>query len=105
MSTHTGWRVKIVVVARLLIGWVLLVVVDGISIVMVEMLNGKQLLWIMMLILVVAWLVKDLLGMRGLPVPRIEGLCRVRGSLAAVEGVTTASFMKFVALIVSMALL
>lgn len=100
MPTHTGWRVKIVVVARLLIRWVLLVGVAGISIVMTEL--WMLLLWIMMLVLVVAWLVIGLLGVRGLPVPRIEGLHRVRGMLAAVEGVTTASFMEFVALIVSM---
>lgn len=98
MPTHTGWRVKIVVVTVLLIGWVLLVA--GISIVMKEL--WMRLWWIIMLVLVVAWLVKGLLGVRGLPVSRIEGLCRVRGSLAAVKGVTTTSFVEFLALIRSM---
>lgn len=100
MPTHTGWGAKIVVVARLLIGWVLLVVVAGISIVMTEL--WMLMLWIIMLVLVVAWLVKGQLGVRRLPVTRIEGLRRVRCSLAAVEGITTASFIEFVALIMSM---
>lgn len=53
------------------------------------------------LVLVVAWLVKGLLGVRRLPVPRLQRLS-VWGSLAAVEGVTAASFVNFLALIMSM---